>query len=139
MKITERSQHVPDGLKTQDMCNKAVEVEGGMFRNVPDKFKTQEMCDKAIMKDGSMLRFVPDNFIKDFMFQRFLRFKGRNKPYGVEVVNNIIERLRLRKVFYVEIRDELAPIAWHPDRVFDWCFDEEEKKDLMRLWGSAEL
>ena len=118
----------PDHLKTQEMCNKAVDLNPRTLRHVPDRFITQEMCDKAIMKDGSMLRFVPDNFIKDFMFQRFLR-KGRNKPYGVEVVNNIIERLRLRKVFYVKIRDELAPIAWHPDRVIDWCYDEDDKKN----------
>ena len=109
-------------------------MQGSLLRCVPDHFKTQEMCDKAIMKDGSILRFVPDNFIKDFMFQRFL-IKGRNTPYGVEVVNNIIERLRLRKFFYVEIRDELLAIAWHPDRVLDWCFDEDEKKDLHQLFG----
>ena len=25
---------------------------------------------------------------------------------------------------------ELLPIAWHPDRVLDWCFDEDEKRDF---------
>ena len=42
-----------------------------------------------------------------------------------------------RKAQKAQIKDELTPIAWHPDRVIDWCFDEdedeEEKKDLKTL------
>ena len=107
-------------------------MQGSLLRCVPDLLRHK----KCVMEDGSMLRFVPANFIKDFMFQRFLR-KGRNTPYGVEVVNNIIERLRLRKFLKSKIYNELLPISWHPDRVIDWCFDEEEKKDLKQLWGDS--
>ena len=31
---------------------------------------------------------------------------------------------------------ELLPVAMHPDRVIDWCFDEDEKGALEKLWGS---
>ena len=40
-----------------------------------------------------------------------------------------------RKAKKTQIKDELAPIAWYPDRVIDWCFDEDEKNDLKKLWG----
>ena len=36
---------------------------------------------------------------------------------------------------YYHIMKELLPIAWHPDRVLDWCFDEDDKRDLKKLWG----
>ena len=32
-----------------------------------------------------------------------------------------------RKVQKAKIKEELLPIAWHPDRVMDWCMSEEEK------------
>ena len=35
------------------------------------------------------------------------------------------------------IRRQLLPIAWHP--VVDWCFDEDEKRDLKRLWGELTI
>ena len=38
-------------------------------------------------------------------------------------------------VGYNAIHEEVLPIAWHPNRVIDWCFDEEEKKSLVEMWG----
>ena len=32
------------------------------------------------------------------------------------------------------LHEELLPVAWHPDRVYDWCFDEEEKGFLEEMW-----
>ena len=36
-------------------------------------------------------------------------------------------RCHHKRKFYINIHEELLPVAWHPDRVYDWCFDEEEK------------
>ena len=45
-------EFVPDHLKSQEMCNKAVEEEDQcQLCNVPDHFKTQEMCDAAVNED----------------------------------------------------------------------------------------
>ena len=33
-----------------------------------------------------------------------------------------------------KIKDELMPIAWHPDHVMDWCMSEDEKKETEKLW-----
>ena len=52
----------------------------------------------------------------------------------------IENRLRMihKKRYYKSLCNDLLPAAWHPDRVVDWCFDEEEKRDLRILWGSQE-
>ena len=36
--------------------------------------------------------------------------------------------------FYKSLHDELMPIAWHPDRAWDWCFDNEQKGEAEQLW-----
>ena len=46
-----------------------------------------------------------------------------------------IDGYKKRKEQKTLIRRQLLPIAWHPERVVDWCFDEDEKRDLKRLWG----
>ena len=33
-----------------------------------------------------------------------------------------------RKAQKAKIKEELLPIAWHPDRVMDWCMSEDEKR-----------
>ena len=30
------------------------------------------------------------------------------------------------------IKEELLSVAWHPDRVIDWCFSEDEKQAHQR-------
>ena len=41
--------------------------------------------------------------------------------------------------FFKQIYSELMPIAWHPDRVIDWCIDEGEKEFLKELWQDRAL
>ena len=45
--------YVPDHIKMQEMCNKAVAFNPYMLRFVPDHFKMQGMRDKAVMEDIS--------------------------------------------------------------------------------------
>ena len=40
--------HIPDRFKTQEMCNKAVEVDPWQLKDVPYRFKTHKMCNKAV-------------------------------------------------------------------------------------------
>ena len=46
-----------------------------------------------------------------------------------------VERFRWCKLQKAMIKEELMPRAWHPDRVIDWCLDEEEKVVLKQLWS----
>ena len=48
-----------DRFKTQDMCNKAIEVDPWQLKDVSDRFKTQEMYDEAVRNKLCMMSFVP--------------------------------------------------------------------------------
>lgn len=39
------------------------------------------------------------------------------------------------KAKFSDVMEELEPVAWHPSRVWDWCFDEEEKVIAGQLWS----
>ena len=43
-------EFVPDHLKTQEMCNKAVRIEPCSLAFIPDYLKTQKMWDDAVRK-----------------------------------------------------------------------------------------
>ena len=53
---------IPDHLKTQEICDKAVHTEPLSLAYVPDQFKTQEMCNETVRNKLCMLLFVPDHF-----------------------------------------------------------------------------
>ena len=150
--------YIPDRLKTQEMCDKAVDEYPYNLGYVPDRFKTQEMCsDKFHFSDevddipdrlktqemcSDKFHFsdevddIPDWFITLEMIEIFSRPCCAGCDFEFD---DWFNGYKERKAQKAQIRDELMPIAWHPDRVIDWCFDEDEKKDLKRLWCSVEL
>ena len=40
-----------------------------------------------------------------------------------------------KRIFLNEIKEELIPVTWHPDRYLDWCVDTDELKFLEQLWA----
>ena len=51
---------VPNHLKTQKICEKAVGKFPRALKEVPDHFKTQEMYEGAVEKASWVLIYVPD-------------------------------------------------------------------------------
>ena len=47
---------------------------------------------------------------------------------GYEKIHEELFRYHHKRRFYKNLHNELLPITWHPDRAWDWCFDEDEKK-----------
>lgn len=47
-------------------------------------------------------------------------------------------KLNRKRKFQTIIHGEIICVTWHPDRVIDWCFSEDEKKDLEKLWQLRE-
>ena len=45
------------------------------------------------------------------------------------------EGYKKRKIQKASIKEELAPIIWHPSRWWDWCMSEDEKRDKEALWA----
>ena len=50
---------VPDDLKCQEMCNKAIEKAPWLLCDVPVRFRTLGMCSRAVEKYLHPLRFIP--------------------------------------------------------------------------------
>ena len=118
---------VPDRFKTQELCINALEVDPWQLNDIPDYFKTQNMCDKAIKDDPSSLQFVPDWFVTQ---QQIDVWYDDDYCYHDDEVVEWYNAYQKRKAQKAKIKEELSPIAWHPDRVMDWCMLGEEK----RLW-----
>ena len=117
--------HVPDHFRTQEMCNEAVEEDPYMLKFVPDPLMTQKMCGKAVWGDPFSLQYVPDWFVT----QGQLEIWHDNDNYCND--DELIEwydGYKKRKAQKVSIKKNLMPIAWHPNRVMDWCISQDEKR-----------
>ena len=53
---------------------------------------------------------------------------------GYDSIHHDLLRYHHKRKFFKKIHDEVLPLAWHPDRFFDWCIDEEEKGFLKGVW-----
>ena len=78
------------------------------------------MCNSAVETDP-VLVYVPDYFVTKEM----LKIGGCKDFY-----ESYYKRKNLKK----DIHDELIPIAWHPDRYWNWCLTEDEKQEIEKLW-----
>ena len=138
-------EYVPDNFKSQEMCDKAVEETWfTLFEYVPDRFKTRKRGIKAFNKNPYHLEYVPDNFKSQEMCSA--KFSSSGEVDDVPdwfITKEMIENdscewfngYKERKAQKAQIKAELLSIAWHPDRYLDWCVDENEKKDLKKVWG----
>ena len=36
----------------------------------------------------------------------------------------------MQKNLKKELSEKLIPVAWHPNRWWDWCMSEDEKKEI---------
>ena len=83
------------------------------------------MCDKTVRDDPSSVQFVPDWFVTQ---EQMDVWYGDDYWYHND---DIIERYngcKKRKAQKAKIKEELLPIAWHPDCVICWCMSEDEKR-----------
>ena len=53
---------------------------------------------------------------------------------GFEAIHHDLLRHHHKREFSRRIHNELLPIAWHPNRFWDWCVCEEEKVFLEEMW-----
>ena len=112
------------------MCANAVSQNPWFLQSTSDKFKTPEMCVNAVKEVPEMLPFTPDWFVTPKMLTLAEEGGGGYETDFQEWLNGY----RHRKSQKAQIQDALAPAAWHPDRAIDWCFDEDEKRVLKKLW-----
>ena len=86
---------------------------------VSDQYKTQEMCNKAVQSDLWALKYVPDWFVtlQEMWYEKF----------DDELITWRDAYIK-RKTQKAQIKEELMPVAWHPNRWWNWCLPEDEKK-----------
>ena len=120
-------EHVPDQYKTQKMCNEAVEKNPYMFEYVPDQYKTQKMCNEAVQGVPWMFEHVPDQFVTQEMWHE--AFDDDD-----ELITWCDAYIKC-KTQKAKIKEELMPVAWHPDRWWNWCVPEDEKKELEKYFA----
>ena len=95
------------------------------MKNVPDYLKTQKMCDDVVPKFSYSLQFVSDWF---FTEEQIDVWYYDDQYCDDDVLIEWYNDYQRRKAQETSIKDELTPIAWHPDRVKDWCMLEDEKR-----------
>ena len=115
----EMFEYVPDQYKTQKMCNEAVESESWMLKHVSDWFVTQKICNEAVQRAPRMFEYAPDWFVTLQEFDDVLKLRYAYIK---------------RKAQKAQIKEELMPVAWHPDRWWNWCVPEDEKKELEKYF-----
>ena len=64
---------VPDHLKTQEMCTKAVCKNPYSLKFVPDPLESSEMCAEAVRKGPWSLRFVPIDLITQEIYNNAMK------------------------------------------------------------------
>ena len=102
---------------TQKMCN--VQENPWVLEHVPDQYKTQEMYNEVVEKSPWMFEHVPDQFVTQKMCDEAVKKSPCALWYkGYEQ----------RKAQKAKIKEELMPVAWHPDRWCNWCVPGQEKK-----------
>ena len=84
------------------------------------------MCIKAVQKDPDLLQFVPDQFVTHQQVEVWCDQSEYDDDY--DKFSEWYNDYKTRKAQKASIKEQLLPIAWHPDRVKDWCMSEDEKK-----------
>ena len=109
-------------------CGKSVDwpVDGPIWRNCRGykRYSTAEFKIYMCICGNTWRSFKPD-FLEDRKGRKKCRSKHKKK-YCYMLSRDLFHYHHKRE-FSKRIHEELLPIAWHPNRVYDWCFDEEEK------------
>ena len=113
-----------------------------MFKYVPNRLKTQEMCNDAVDECPRLLEYVPDYFVTEEMLEnRYIQgLVERRADYSVikdMLVNkykNLVKAYMARRDQKREISKKLLPVAWHPDCYWYWCIPHDEKQEISKLW-----
>ena len=124
-------EFIPDYLKTQEACEKVAEKYPYNLAFIPDYFKTQEMCNEAVQKRQCLLEYIPDWFVTQHQIKIWHDDDG---CYNDDKLIDRYNDYKKRRILKASIKEGLLPVAWHPSRYWDWCVSEDEKRGTDKLW-----
>ena len=90
------------------------------------------MCIEAVYKDAYSLQYVSDFWVTQNLIQACQ--DGISSHDSDEVIE-WYKGYKQRKTQKEQIKEELMPVAWHPNRYWDWCMPKDEKQDISGLWS----
>ena len=129
------------------MCDETVDDSIATLKLNPDWFVTGKMIEKlftALYADENILYFNEDssNVVFNCNEMGILNTDINNinldKDYDEDDPDTIIlirllawhTKFEKRKALKKDISEYLMPVAWHPNRWWDSCVSEEEKKEI---------
>ena len=122
------------------MCKETVSNTPAVLFLIPDNLKTQDMCNEALEVDPWSLYYIPITLRHKKYVMRPLRqtlllcsllliglLLNNNKMHGLMMTIGITMMILLsgtrvikkRKSEKAKIKEELIPITWHPSRYCD--------------------
>jgi hypothetical protein len=90
----------------------------------------EELLWQNVFQKAGRPRAEYDRFLRALHYHPLVLAKEKN-----ETLLNSIEFREFLKSRAIPLAQELAMVAWHPDRFYDWCLDEEEKKEMAARWS----
>ena len=139
-------RYVLDQYKTQQMCIKAVDDCLAALKLAPDRFVPRKMIKKLFpvsYVDENILYLNEDSSNVEFNYNEtsicnidLNCIKLDDNNFDEDDPDTIIHvgllagniKFEKRKAFKKELNEELMPVGWHPERWWDWCMSENEKK-----------
>ena len=108
---------VTDYFKRPEMCDKAIEIDPFTLRHVSDNLKTQRICIKAAEVGLELLEYVPVCPCMSVTQQQIKIWRDDDEYCDDDELIEWHDRYQKRKAEKAKIKEELLPIAWHPNRV----------------------
>ena len=94
---------IPDDLKTQEMCNKAVEKAPWLLYDVPVCFKNVGIYSRAVEKCLHSLRFIPDHL------------KTQNVEKNPYQLGEFPDCFKIKRMCEKAVEDEPETLEYVPD------------------------
>ena len=86
------------------------------------------MCNEVVRRDPEMFEHVPHWFVT---LQEMWHKDFDDDDKLITWRDAYIKR----KAQKAKIKEELMPVAWHPDRCWNWCVTEDEEKELEKYFA----
>ena len=139
--------YCPDKYVTQKMCDEIVDYSLTLLKLIPNWFVTSKMIIKpftALYADQNICYFNEDSGEAAFSCSEMgivdidlnnisLGDKfDEDDPDTIILMRGLAWHIKFRKreEHKKELREELIPVAWHPNRWWDWCMSEDEKNEI---------
>ena len=92
-------------------------------------FKLGQILDRTLIDYHYKRYYDADIEELEYMYMLDYYLWEHKENYGKALTQDLFRDYH-QKMFSKALREELMPIAWHPNRWWDWCVPEDEKREL---------